>query len=65
MGFGLIIGFIKHLKTVTRSNYSAIANLYSLEFTTAHTVSSQSAAFISRCLVTDPNKVLCFRLSQN
>jgi hypothetical protein len=34
-GFELIIGFIKYLLVITTSNYSAIANSHTLEFTTA------------------------------
>jgi hypothetical protein len=60
-GFGLIIQVIEHLQIVTTSNYSAITNSHTLQFTTARTKSSQSDIFISHCLVTDPNKVLCFR----
>jgi hypothetical protein len=43
MGFGLVIGFIEHLQIVITSNYSAIANSHILQFTIAHTESSQSA----------------------
>jgi hypothetical protein len=43
MGFGLVIGFIANLQIVTTSNYSAIANSHTLQFTTACTKSSQSA----------------------
>jgi hypothetical protein len=32
-----------HLQMVTTSNYSAIANSHALQFTTAHTMSFQSA----------------------
>jgi hypothetical protein len=42
-GFGLTIGFIVHVQFVTTSNYSAIANSHTLQFTTAHNKSSQSA----------------------
>jgi hypothetical protein len=44
-GFGLGIGFIDHLYTQlgTTSNYSAIANLHALQFTTAHAKSLPSA----------------------
>jgi hypothetical protein len=45
MGFGLVIGFTKHLQNVTTSNYRAIANLHALQFTTAHIKSSQSVVF--------------------
>jgi hypothetical protein len=37
MGFGLVIEFIDYLQIVTTSNYSAIANSHTLQFTTAHT----------------------------
>jgi hypothetical protein len=43
MGFGLVIGFTDHLQIVTTSNYSTITNSHTLQFTTAHTKSSQSA----------------------
>jgi hypothetical protein len=43
MGFGLVIEFIDHLQVITTSNYSAITNSHSLQFTTACTKSSQSA----------------------
>jgi hypothetical protein len=35
-GFGLIIGYIEHLQIVTTSNYNAIANSHTPQFTTAH-----------------------------
>jgi hypothetical protein len=35
--FGFVIGFIEHLQLVSTSNYSAIANSHTLEFTIAHT----------------------------
>jgi hypothetical protein len=38
-----VIGFILHLQIVTTSNYSVIANSYTLQFTTACTKSSESA----------------------
>jgi hypothetical protein len=41
MGFGWLMGFIEHLWIVTASNYSAITNSHTLQFTT-------------RCLVTEP-----------
>jgi hypothetical protein len=41
--FGLITDFIEHLEIVITSNYSAIGNLHTLQFTTARTKSSQSA----------------------
>jgi hypothetical protein len=43
MEFGLVIGFIELLQNITTSNYSAVANSRTLQFTTAHTRSSQSA----------------------
>jgi hypothetical protein len=42
-GFGLVIGFIGLLQNVTTSNYSAIVNSHTQQFTTARTKSSQSA----------------------
>jgi hypothetical protein len=44
-GFGLVTGFTEHLQIVTTSNYSAVANSHTLQFTTARTNSSQSAMF--------------------
>jgi hypothetical protein len=43
MGFGLVIGYVKHLQIVTTSNFSAIANSHALQFTTARTKSPQTA----------------------
>jgi hypothetical protein len=43
MGFGLVIGLTEHLLIVTTSNYSAIANSHTLQFTKVCTKSSQSA----------------------
>jgi hypothetical protein len=43
MRFGLVIGFIEPLQNVTTSNYSTIANSYTLLFTAARTMSFQSA----------------------
>jgi hypothetical protein len=51
---GLVIGFIEHSWIVTTSNYSAIANSRTLQFTTAR-IKSSMFVFTSRCLVTDPN----------
>jgi hypothetical protein len=42
LGFGLLIGFVEHLQIITTSNYSAVANSHTLQFTTACTKSSQS-----------------------
>jgi hypothetical protein len=46
--------FIDHLQIVTKSNYSAIANLHSLQISKAPAKSSQST-FTIRLLVTDLN----------
>jgi hypothetical protein len=45
MGFGLEIGFIDHFNTrlMTTTNYSAIADLHTLQITTAHAKTFQSA----------------------
>jgi hypothetical protein len=43
MEFGLVIGFIEHLQIITTSNYSTVTNSHTLQFTAAHTKSSQSA----------------------
>jgi hypothetical protein len=51
-GFGLEIRFICHLQVVTTSNYNTIANFLTLQITTAHANSFQSAV-TSRFLVTD------------
>jgi hypothetical protein len=40
-GFGLVNAYIDHLQIVTTSNYSAITNSQTLQFTTAHTKSTQ------------------------
>jgi hypothetical protein len=37
MGFELVIGFTDHLQDVTTSNYTAIANSHTPQFTTART----------------------------
>jgi hypothetical protein len=42
-GVEIIIGYIELLQSITTSNYSAIANSHTLQFTTARTKSSQSA----------------------
>jgi hypothetical protein len=56
-GFGLEIGFIDHFNTrlVTALDYSAFADLPTLEITRAHAKPFQSAVFISRFLVTASN----------
>jgi hypothetical protein len=43
MGFGLVIGFIDHLQIITTSNYSAVANSHTQQFTIARIKSSQPA----------------------
>jgi hypothetical protein len=43
LGFGLVIEFIEHLRVVTISNDSDVANSHTLQFTTAHTTAPQSA----------------------
>jgi hypothetical protein len=43
----LVIGFIDYLQIVFTSNYSAIANSHTLQFTIAPTKSSQSAVSLS------------------
>jgi hypothetical protein len=56
--FLLVIGFIEHLQIVTTSNYSAVANSHTLQFTTARTKSSHSFfSLSSRCLATASNAV--------
>jgi hypothetical protein len=60
-GFGLEIGFIDHFNTriVTTLNYSAIANLHTLQITTARPKPFQSAAVsTSRFPVTDLNNAV-------
>jgi hypothetical protein len=42
-GFDWEIKFIDHLQNVTTSNYNTIANVYTLQITTAHAKSFQSA----------------------
>jgi hypothetical protein len=54
-GFGLVIEFTEHLQMVTTSNYNALANSCTIQFTTARTKPSQSAVFSSRCLVATSN----------
>jgi hypothetical protein len=44
-GVWMVVGFIEHLQIVTTSKYSAIANLHTVQLTTARTKSSQSAVF--------------------
>jgi hypothetical protein len=40
MTFGLVIGFTGLLELVTTKNYSATADMHTLQFTTGHTESS-------------------------
>jgi hypothetical protein len=51
----LVIGFIDYLEFITTSNYSAIGNSHTLQFTTACNKPSGSAVFTGRCLVTAIN----------
>jgi hypothetical protein len=41
--FGLEIGFIDHFQVINTSNYNTIANIHTLQITTAHAESFQSA----------------------
>jgi hypothetical protein len=43
MRFGLVIEFIEHFQIVTTSNYSAVTNSHTQQFTTARTKSFQSS----------------------
>jgi hypothetical protein len=59
-GFGLRIGFIDHLQIVITSNYSAIANSHTPQFTVASTKSSWVCyVFTNRCVVTAFNGGRC------
>jgi hypothetical protein len=51
MGFEFVIEFTEHLQIITTSNYSAVTNSHTLQFTTAHTKSSQSAVDPSTSVV--------------
>jgi hypothetical protein len=51
-GSGLETGFIDHLQVITTNDYNNIANFHTLQITTAHAKSFQSA-FTSRFPVTD------------
>jgi hypothetical protein len=42
-GFGLEIEFTDHLQVITICNYNSIANFHTLQITTAHAKSFQSA----------------------
>jgi hypothetical protein len=53
-GFSLETGFIDHLQMITTSNYTTITNCHTLQITTVHTKSFQSAV-TSHFLVTDLN----------
>jgi hypothetical protein len=55
-GFGLVNGFIDHTPLGTSSNYSAIADLHTLQITIPHIESSPACSvFNSRFLVKDIN----------
>jgi hypothetical protein len=56
-GFGLVIEFIDQLQIVTTSNYSAVANSHTLQFTTARAVFSVCCIFTGCRLVTAFNVV--------
>jgi hypothetical protein len=51
----LVAGFIDHLEIVPTSNYRAITNSHTLQFSTARTKCSQSLVVNSRCLLTASN----------
>jgi hypothetical protein len=55
MGLDWLSESIERLRIVTANNCSDIANTRTLQC-------AQSAVFISRCLGTDPNCVLCFHV---
>jgi hypothetical protein len=57
--FGVFIGkwILRTLKSRNYKDYGTLANLRTLNYTTAHTNSSQFI-FSSGCLITDPNNVL-------
>jgi hypothetical protein len=49
MGFGLVNGFIEHLRNITTNNYESVTELQTLKITvtTAHLKSSQSLLAIA------------------
>jgi hypothetical protein len=55
MGFGLKTGFTDHLQVVTTSNCNTVVNFHTLQITTAHAKSSQSAVFTGHSLVMASN----------
>jgi hypothetical protein len=57
MALEFIIGFIELLSIVTTSNYSAIANLYTLK-SLQHILNLSQFVFTSRFLGTVPNNVM-------
>jgi hypothetical protein len=58
MGFGLVNGFIDYLYTPlgTTSNYNAITNLHTLQFTVTHALGF--SVFTSHILAMDFNTVI-------
>jgi hypothetical protein len=62
MGFGMVIGFSKHLQNITTNNYNNLTELHTRQDHcnhSTHKVFPVCYIFISHCLVTDPN-VICF-----
>jgi hypothetical protein len=55
-----VIEFVDHLQIATLSNYRALASSCTRLLTTAQSKCSQFV-LASRCLITDPNNVLCLR----
>jgi hypothetical protein len=59
-GFRFVIGFMDHLQIVTTSNYSAIANLHTQQFTTVHTMYVEGVGQKSGPCTATFNDLLCF-----
>jgi hypothetical protein len=55
-----VIGFTDHLQIVTTSNYFAVTNSHTPQFTRARNMYPQFV-FTGRFLVTGPNNVFCLR----